>query len=611
VAAIGSAAGAGIGLRVPHYRQFLEQRQPVGWLEVHTENFLSRSGWDWHVLRTLRRDYAFSLHGVGLGLGSARGFSLQHLERVRALVDEVEPAFVSEHLCWGALDDRHLNDLLPLPLTRAALDLVCERVGRVQDLLKRRILVENVSTYVRFREDALGETAFLAELVRRTGCGVLLDVNNLYVNQCNHGEDAMTALASLRPGDVGEIHLGGHLVTPEAVIDHHGARVAPAVWALYRAALARCGRVPTLIEWDTDIPSLELLLAEAGEADRIAAGVALDVVDLASKGVAPRGVMLPAVAPELALAATQQAFGDALVDASCSEPVLALLTPRRSRAGGNPSFPHDGAIAWAGPQINLGSRLRGKSLPHKGNDGLPHGGNDAMPGLPAETGDIAARLAIYRGNLAANWDKALSSAYPVIRQLVGDEFFGALSRAYGKVHPSRDADLNRFGEHFAAFLAGFEHAANYPYLPDMARLEWAVHQAYYAPDAAPLSASDFASLTPATLEASRFTPHPACAIVASSWSVAAVWLAHQPGGPAFPSEMEEPGCALVCRPGWQVQVRAIPPAAQAALAMLAQGDTFGAALDAAFDIDECFDVAENLRQWVELGVFAGRLMVVD
>jgi uncharacterized protein (UPF0276 family) len=576
VAPIGAAAGAGVGLRVPHYRQFLEQRQPVGWLEVHTENFLSRSGWDWQVLRTLRRDYAVSLHGVGLGLGSARGFPEQHLERVRALVEQVEPALVSEHLCWGALGDRQLNDLLPLPLTQAALDLVCERVGRVQDVLRRRILLENVSTYVRFRDDAWGETQFLAEVARRTGCGVLLDVNNLYVNQCNHGEDALAALAVLRQGDVGEIHLGGHLVTPEAVIDHHGARVAPEVWDLYRAALARFGRVPTLIEWDTDIPPLELLLDEAREADRIAAGFRADVFV-----PAPREAATAAVTPAVELAATQQAFGDALFDSSQSRPVLPLLK-RRSRAGGNPSSRAD-----TDHSQNWASRLRG-------NDGVVAG-----------TSDVAARLAIYRGNLAANWEKALSSAYPVIRALVGDDFFGALARAYGKVHPSRDADLNRFGAHFAGFLAGFEHAAGFPYLPDTARLEWAVHLAHYAPDVPPLDTTAFARLTPQALEASRFTPHPACAIVASGWAVANLWLAHQPGGPTFPAAIDAPSYALVCRPGWQAQVHAISPATGAALAVLAQGDNFGAALDAAFAIDEDFDVAGNLRQWLELSVFAG------
>jgi uncharacterized protein (UPF0276 family) len=187
---------AGVGLRAPHYRQFLEQRPHVGWLEVHTENYLSQSGWDWHVLQQLRPDYRFSLHGVGLGLGSARGFSDAHLDKVRALVERVEPFLVSEHLSWGAVHDRNLNDLLPLTLSHAALDLLAERVERVQEKLKRRILLENVSTYVRFRDDAMSEAEFLAALARRTGCGLLLDVNNLYVNQCNHGEDAMSALAA-------------------------------------------------------------------------------------------------------------------------------------------------------------------------------------------------------------------------------------------------------------------------------------------------------------------------------------------------------------------------------------------------------------------------------
>ncbi|UUZ50108.1 DUF692 domain-containing protein [Massilia sp. B-10] len=231
----------GVGLRAPHYRQFLEQRPPVGWLEVHTENFLDQSGWDWHVLQTLRQDYPISLHGVGLGLGSARGFSREHLARVRAVVRQTEPMLVSEHLCWGAVHDRQLNDLLPLALTEEALALLCQRVEQVQEAFGRAILLENVSTYVRFDADAMSEAEFMAALARRTGCGLLLDVNNLYVNQCNHGEDALAALAAIAPGTVGEIHLAGHLVTPDAVIDHHGAAVDPQVWALYQAALARFG----------------------------------------------------------------------------------------------------------------------------------------------------------------------------------------------------------------------------------------------------------------------------------------------------------------------------------------------------------------------------------
>ncbi|MEG0885001.1 MAG: DUF692 domain-containing protein, partial [Janthinobacterium sp.] len=253
-------AGVGVGLRAAHYRDFLERRPRVGWLEVHTENYLQPSGWDWHVLQTLRQDYAVSLHGVGLGLGSARGFSEQHLQRVQALVARVEPVLVSEHLCWGAVAGQQLNDLLPLALNEAALDLLCARVARVQDALQRPILLENVSTYVRFADDAMSEAQFLAELARRSGCGLLLDINNLYVNQCNHGEDALAALLAIAPGSVGELHLAGHRVTPQAVIDHHGAPVAAPVWELYRAALHRYGPLPTLVEWDTNLPPLATLL---------------------------------------------------------------------------------------------------------------------------------------------------------------------------------------------------------------------------------------------------------------------------------------------------------------------------------------------------------------
>ena len=212
------------------------------------------------MLEQLRRDYPISLHGVGLGLGSARGFSEHHLDSVRSLVQRIEPVLVSEHLCWGAVGDRHLNDLLPLTLDHAALDMLCARVGRVQDTLKRQLLLENVSTYVRFHRDAMSEAEFMAALAARTGCALLLDINNLYVNQCNHGEDALAAIAAIAPGTVGEMHLAGHLVTPLAVIDHHGAAVADPVWRLYEAALERFGAVPTLIEWDTDIPAVEVLL---------------------------------------------------------------------------------------------------------------------------------------------------------------------------------------------------------------------------------------------------------------------------------------------------------------------------------------------------------------
>lgn len=301
--------GFGVGLRAPHYREFLERRPAVDWLEIHTENYLDSGGWDAKVLEQLRQFYPISLHGVGLGIGSAHGFSRHHLERVRDAVRRIEPALISEHLCWGAVHDRQLNDLLPLPLTQQALSLICERVDQIQHVLGRRILLENVSTYLRYRADAMSEAEFLALVSARTGCGVLLDINNLFVNQCNHREDPLAALDALAPHSIGEMHLAGHLITPDAVIDNHGDRVAEPVWALYETAVRRFGPVSTLIEWDTDIPALEVLLAEAQRARKIAA----------------RAQQSPETTGFAELANSQHVFSNALFDARKEPQALSLF----------------------------------------------------------------------------------------------------------------------------------------------------------------------------------------------------------------------------------------------------------------------------------------------
>ena len=270
--------GNGVGLRTCHYKDFLSAAMPIDWIEVHAENYFGDGGFDVYVLEQLRQDYPISVHGVGLGLGSAAGISQLHIQQLQRLTDRIQPALVSEHLCWGSIAGRHLNDLLPLPLSHIALQLVCDRIDQLQNTLQRQVLIENVSTYVRFADDVMSETEFLCHMQRRTGCGILLDVNNLYVNQCNHGEDAHTALqlfATLTEGSVGEIHLAGHLKTSDCIIDNHGSQVDPIVWALYEEACRLISpTIPTLIEWDTDIPALDVLLAEAQkiESHRYAAG---------------------------------------------------------------------------------------------------------------------------------------------------------------------------------------------------------------------------------------------------------------------------------------------------------------------------------------------------
>jgi uncharacterized protein len=537
--------GVGVGLRAPHYREFLEYRPKADWLEVHTENYFDGGGWDSHVLQRLREHYPISLHGVGLGIGSMHGrFSdghfEQHLERVREVVERIDPVLVSEHLCWGAVDDRHLNDLLSLPLTMQALDLVCERVDHVQNILRRKILLENVSTYLRYRADAMSEAEFLAELAQRTGCGVLLDVNNLYVNQCNHDEDALAAMHAIAPGTVGEIHLAGHLVTDDAVIDHHGAWVDDKVWRLYEIALQRFGAVPTLIEWDTDIPALEVLLGEAQRARDTAARMHDEQV---KAGSVARG------SETSDLTQSQSLFCSALFD-------------REEQAHALPMFKGD---------INLAEQ----------------------------------RFALYRGNLTASWSKTLASAYPVLVALVGEEFFDGLARAYGKAYPSQSGDLNRFGERFAEFLADFRHVADYPYFPDVARLEWSVHRAHYADDAPPFDATQLTGLTPEQLDHARLQFHPACALIESRWAAAEIWHAHQPeAGLELPSDIERANHAIVARPHWKAEVLSLDAAAFAALSALYNGQTLGAALDAALEIGLEFDFGSCLQQWLQYRLFS-------
>ena len=265
---------AGVGLRAQHHLQFLEERPAVEWLEVHGENYFGRHSAHRRGLDKIRVHYSLSVHGVGLSLGSTDPLQVEHLSELAELVRDVEPVFVSEHLAWSSIDGRFTNDLLPLPYTEEALHHVTDRVCQVQECLRRQILIENVSSYLQFTCSQVPEWEFLTALVHRSGCGILLDVNNLYVSAVNHGFDACTYLDGIPPRAVQEFHLAGHVINRIGLrsirIDSHSTHVSEAVWSLYRTALRRFGSRPALIEWDTDIPALEVLITEAEKADRVA-----------------------------------------------------------------------------------------------------------------------------------------------------------------------------------------------------------------------------------------------------------------------------------------------------------------------------------------------------
>lgn len=265
------AGHTGIGLRPEHWREFVETRPPAGFIEAHSENYFGRGGKPLHFLLLARQSHALSLHGVGLSIGSVDPLREDHLARLAELVRMLEPALVSDHLCWTSVGGIHANDLLPLPYTEEALAHVVARVQRVQERLRRPILLENLSAYLDYAQSSIPEWEFLAEVAARSGCGILLDVNNIHVSAHNLGFDAMRYIEAIPRAAVQEMHLAGFTRNlldngEQILIDTHSAPVADAVWSLYGAALRRFGPVPTLIEWDADLPPLPALVAEAAKA---------------------------------------------------------------------------------------------------------------------------------------------------------------------------------------------------------------------------------------------------------------------------------------------------------------------------------------------------------
>ena len=261
--------GHGIGLRPRHFAQLLDQWPPVAWMEAVSENYFAPGGRPVAALEKVRRDVPVALHGVSLAIGSVDPLDRDYLRSLKALVDRIQPAIVSDHLCWGRHGGRYAHDLWPLPFTREAVEHVVARLREVQDFLGRQMLLENVSSYVAFRDSEMTEWEFLSEIARRADCGILLDVNNIYVSARNHGFSAHDYVEGVPADRVCQFHLAGHSDKGAYLFDSHDARVPDAVWDLYRLAVRRFGPVPSLVEWDDHIPELDVLVAESRKAAAI------------------------------------------------------------------------------------------------------------------------------------------------------------------------------------------------------------------------------------------------------------------------------------------------------------------------------------------------------
>lgn len=266
-------AAAGIGLRHPHYQKVINDTPEVPWLEVHPENFFADGGISTDILEKIRESYPLSIHGVGLSLGSADDISTTHLSQLKKIITRFEPGLVSEHVSWSHIDGVYMNDLLPLPLTEEALTNLVQHIEQTQDFLGRQILIENPSSYLAFHHSTIPEHEFMVEAAKRSGCGILLDINNIYVCQRNHAYDGKAYISHIPTEIIGEMHLAGHSITQiegkELLIDTHGDYVCDEVWELYQHAIQHHGPIPSLIEWDTNIPAFDQLQQEAKKAQHI------------------------------------------------------------------------------------------------------------------------------------------------------------------------------------------------------------------------------------------------------------------------------------------------------------------------------------------------------
>jgi len=562
-----AAAPVGIGWRAPHHAALLAGRPRLGFVEVHAENHFAEGGAALAALLAVRAFYPLSLHGVGLALGSAAGLDAAHLERLARLVERTEPMLVSEHASFARAPTaprgpvRHAADLLPTGRTPAALALLAEHVAQVQDRLRRPILIEHLATCLGWADeaDALPETEFFNALCRRTGCGLLLDLNNLVVNALNAsaggtdtspdaGRDRRPdpALASdpdrapardllldavcrfvdaLDPAIVGQIHLAGHAPAHAGsggwVIDDHGRAVPPAVWRAYAHALAVLGPRPTLIEWDTQLPPLADLVAQARLAEAVQP--ARHDASLAGAPSAAWG------GPQGACAAEPAGSGTDASESSIRTDRVDLGTSRLAGAGAGADA-GAGAGAGACEAAAVGTTPRAREAERQqclvAALAAPAGSAEAAvaeaalaPWLAAPVPGRAPMLAVLRANARAQAARALAAAYPAVAAALGDEAFASLARRHWLEHPPASGDLGEWGEALPAALAADDLLQAWPWLSDLARLDWAIHRCERAADAPPgppvLDA--LAGAEPETLGL-QFTP--GAAVAASGWPIA-------------------------------------------------------------------------------------------
>jgi uncharacterized protein (UPF0276 family) len=540
----------GVGFRTQHAAEIARAPGPVDWFEILSDHHLGVGGTRRALLERLRAAHPVAMHGVSLSIAGTEPLDAEYLAGLAQLARWLEPLFVSDHLCWTALGGHESHDLLPVACTRAVLEHVAARVAHVQERLGRRLLLENASAYVAFRAREMDEADFLAELARRTGCGVLLDVNNLIVNAANLGSDPQRALEVLPESAVGYLHLAGHAVLPDVRIDTHDADVPDAVWELFAAAARRFPAAGVIIERDDKLPSYETLAAE--------------------------------------------------VDQARARHAAALAAPAAASARPAPISRTPESRPWRDLQREFFVRIVDQPLGHERSD---------LAGLLDESLPVrAARgLRVYSDAYTASLRSALATNFAALARVLSPADFDRLAAAYLRAHPPHGFDYLRLGARFAAFVAGFDFAADYgvprSVLAELAALEQTQLEVQDAPDAASaLAPADLAALPPDAWEEVRFAFAPAFRVLRATHDVApvieAVAAAKEPARPVAGDV-----AYLVSRADGGVRTERLAPHEAALLEALLAGATFRAACGD--DPRTAEDAARLLVSAAHAGLLAG------
>lgn len=561
--------GHGVGLRVPHYEQALAGGLDVDWVELISENFFAGGGRPRAVLERVRRDLPLGFHGVSLGIGSLGPIGPSYLRQLKELADRFEPAWLSDHLCWGHFDGQFSHDLLPLPYTEEALQHVVERVRRVQDVLRRRLLLENVSSYVAFAHSQMPEWEFLSEVARRADCLILLDLNNILVSAHNHGFPPEQYLAGVPGERVQQLHLANHSSLATHKFDDHRGPVPEAVWRLADAAWRRFGPVSSLIEWDEDVPSWQVLRAEQREAARRAQQV------LGEAPSAPRE-------PPWSAPAVAEAPGSETPAAPRLREVQELFFRALCWPTGVAGF-------LLHSSVEVGRAFQQTFVGQAGFDSVQ-------------------RLDVYANSYFYRLLGALREMFPRLCWLSGDVAFHDLVTDYVLACPSREPDLRRFGERLPEFMRAHALAERWPLLVEAALLDSALDAALDARDSSLLREAELSRIPLDQWSELCFTFTPATACLRARWDLERLVEAYGQGerdqalalAPA-----SAPRLWIVGRRDQRTYFRVAGRAEAIALDVLWAGETFGAACEALERAgSDPAELVVALRRWLTDGLIA-------